>query len=384
VIVRAPRQILAALERVRAMHPYAPSGAIAPSERVETEVGHLWSTLLETAPEAVETRIAGLSDMQVLLMLYGAPRRLERSECRFILDRLFAQRKPAGHDLLAWEGIVLGNGGEGFRAAALRCAAEVQSAAGVAVARAALPFDECIGRYRRSGTTFEEWLDEFRGLIDEKGLLARTLRRRLLAEVATSPLREDELTICRWLTDCYVESERSEWFGAFLRRTATQGWNARSPLMIALVGRFGAPRRHEPFWARLGEAVCSAVQRWILDRQLANFLEGERLAFWRNYLQPMTEIYPLGKEAIVVGFPHAIAIQFKEMGRATYLFPRRLLTRFRAYEGMRSYQIAALYQEVLKANRDGKTLGRYEHRGYYWQESASYEVDRVLDESGNA
>jgi hypothetical protein len=366
------------------MHPYALSGAIAPSKQVDDEVGRLWSDLFQCGAGALDQRIARLSNLHLRLLLYGAWARLQCPKCRFILERLFAHWGPANHGRLAWGALILENGGAGFRAAAVRGAADAQSPAGEAVAQAALPFDDCIGRYRRGGKTFQEWLSEFRGLIDADGVISRELRRRLLAEASAGPPPETEDTICRWLNECYLETERSEWYEAFLCRTATFGWDARSPLMVAIVGRFGAPGRHEPFWARLDEAVCSAVRRWILDRKLTDFLEGERLAFWRNYLQRMTDIYPLGKEAIVVVLPHVIAIQFKEMGRATYMFPRQLLTRFRAYKGMQSYQSAALYREVLDQNGAGKTLGRYEHRGYGWQGPARWEVDRVLREAGDA
>jgi hypothetical protein len=378
--------MLDALKRVREWHPYALSGAIAPSEQVDAEVGRLWDEVLRCGSGSLEELIARLTELQVRLLLYGGTTRVGRADCRVVLDRLFMLRNPEGHDRLAWTALVLGNGGDGLREAAGRCATGLKGAVAMVVAQARLPFDECIGHYRRAGTSFLEWLNEFRGLVLPDGLISREVRRRLLAEASEGLPSEHEVTICNWLKECYVESEKRNWYAAFLRRTAAKGWNARSPIMIAIVGRFGHPRLQDPFWAQLDSEVCDAVQRWILDQKLTEFLSGERLEFWRAYVnkKEIKELYPLGSEAIVIVFQSVLAIQFKEMGRATYLFARQLLTRFRAYEGMHADQTAALYREVLDQNGAGKALGRYEHRGYGWQGSARWEVDRVLREAGDA
>jgi hypothetical protein len=86
--------------------------------------------------------------------------------------------------------------------------------------------------------------------------------------------------------------------------------------------------------------------------------EGERVAFWRDFLPQIVGSIPtVARDAVFIVFKKWFAVEFVSMGRATYMFPLGQLKRLSKLSGY------TLYNAVLTT----PAIGSFKHQGINWQ-----------------
>lgn len=360
------------LDALLKLHPYAASGAVARSERADRDSAAIWDQLESAGARRAEL-IIGLSRVQESLAIYGASSRLNANTLDVLAD-LFRLRSPRKAGKLAWQCLLLSDGRDEFRQSAVAYLSRLNRDDLVPIAHAARTMNALAATYGASADRFEIW---FRKQRAQHTAVKRQTMRLLLSKPFRSRVidREGIDEIDNWLQTAFVDSERIEWFRFYLIDANPHMWPANDAVMGRIISRFGEPSEHS-FWQTIPDRVIAAVKRWLLDASLTEFLgEGERVEFWRNFLDRMIDAaQSRERTAVFVCFDGWFAIQFKEMGRATYMFHTRYFRRLRYLDD------TTLYQTILD-NR-AYAGGRYTHQGYHWQWRARSEVNGMFTRYG--
>lgn len=367
----APRLAIASLDKIMQAHPYARSGAIARSPRAETDSSSVWERLFKCSNSQLTDCILALSDLEVSLALYGSGSRYDDARTVNVLSLLFELRKPNTGDRIAWQALLLSDGDPIFRTAAKRFLEENNSPWRVA-ADVESPLAFAAGTYLNARAKFADFFepDLFPGW---HARIGRELKRRLLSAtfVDRTLAKEGVDVLDKWLNEVYIDSERVEWFRLYLEAGVETRRSRSDPVLKGINARFGEPAHARSFWKHVSPAAISAYQIWLRDLQLTRALgEGERLQFWRAYLDRMTRSQESRNgTAVLICFRGWFAVQFKEMGKATYLFNQKY------FAGFQKLDDVTLYWAV----RNNPSLDRYTHQGSYWQYSARGVVDALLE-----
>lgn len=373
----APTRVKAALAAIREAHPYAASGAVARSTRADVDSHALWVRLMALGGAERDAAIKALSRREESLLLYGARARLANDPALALLADVFTIRALTTRASIAWEAWLASNGNNAFRDAA-----EAATAGGPAARTARLllsvqrPLDEVCRLYCTQALPFHAWSSQPEVQLDRPSVLSRIIRQRLLRFEFVHAVveREGMQTLEAWLEECLVDSDRVNWFGRYLSETDPRRWGREDAILLRILARFQPPDKKQPFWDGVPTAAVTAFNNWLKDRALTHLLgEGERVQFWRQFLPQMVrcEDSRCG-EAVFICFDQWFAVQFKAMGRATYMFHMSDRMLLRRHAGN------VLYARIL--DRQAYAVGRYEHRGEYWQATARAEVLRVLRE----
>jgi hypothetical protein len=186
--------------------------------------------------------------------------------------------------------------------------------------------------------------------------------------------REGAAEVEQWLQRDVSDVDRLDWWRRYLEASAPRQLHPHDPFAEAAFRRFGRVAADRAFWRDLSAPARAAVQRWLFDRTLVQALgEGPRTAFWRRFLPWIRNITPEGeRSALLLEFDSCFAVQFIASGRATYFFDRSKRYRFGKLTE------SQLYRRVLESQH----LGRYEHRGSYWEYYAEFVVKSVLGGGG--
>jgi len=376
-MTRSTLKVHEALERVQMAHPYTASGKIVRSPRTLSEAAALWARLLELDTATLDRALAGLTDHELRLLLFAAPDRFDDARAFDILDRLLIVGRVPHLGKVGWTVYVITNGRPGFREAALSYArSEPTRRVWIDLAEHASPLDRAVELYLQSGTTLEQWVELPGIALAGSSLVTKRLKARALGETyfLSTIARESPEVVVRWVNQVLTEEERVAWYYRFLNATYASSWNVTNEIMFAILSRFGDPDRSRPFWSEISDEVFSAVERWIRNVRLTRLLgEGERVDFWRRFLDHVRETFESrDQQAVFICFDDWFAVQYRDPGAATYIFADTYLNRLRRLAGYR------LYRAVLRTPR----IGRYEHRGY-WQPTAEAVVRRVLRERKN-
>lgn len=377
MIFPGPRRVLETLERVQREHPYGASGRITRCARTETDALAVWTRLLSEEGAGLDGAVRTLTPLEERLVIFGAPGRLSEPRALRVLSRLFGLREPSRASPLAWECYLISNGDRGFAEQARAFAAGPKARrTWPEIAGSQEPLGRIAWLYSQATEPFVCWVArEDVGLVEREPVI-RALKKLLLsrAHVTTTRQRERSATVSEWLEECFIDSERVAWFANYIIDTHRTAWRVDDPFVQLVVARFEVPQQNRPFWDSLPPSVIAAVELWLKNVELTRLLgdnEGPRIRFWREFLANMVRsTESKDGSAVFICFGTWFAVQFLDMGKATYMFPkRRLLSMQRLYE-------SALYAAV----RDGNHLGRYTHQGYWWQVGARNEVRRVLRE----
>jgi len=312
------------------------------------------------------------------LVLYGARVRLADPNALTALGIVFESRTPPDHGLLAWEAFLASDGAAAFREHARRYVfGRASSRAWRVLVGSKQPLLEASRLYLNQATPFAAWASQQEIQLEKPTVLVRQLQRLLLEPATLREVVAREGTTCieAWIDGCFVESERVLCFRRYLVEIPAKGWPRDDQVIRRILDRFDLPGRARPFWDGFPVAIINAVNNWLKDRSLTDLLgEGDRVQFWREFLPWIVSCESSkGEEAVFIRFKEWFAVQFKVMGRATYMLDRTHWT------SLRRLDASSLYTGILAK----RSIGRYEHRGYYWQESARLEVLRVMRGEGD-
>jgi hypothetical protein len=367
MIFSPPKRVQRSLDLLVETHPYARSGIVAKSARADSDSGIVWSKLL-SAGASLDGVIRGLSKLEESLVVYGALSRLE-NDTLDILTSFFRLRRPERAEKLAWYCLLLTNGREDFRDLALGYIQRTGKAEMIEVAKSPQPLSSLGSVYLRSSSMLEGWSSR---QVVALPILNRKFKRLLLENPHKRTTLEIEGidTVDEWLQEVLLDSERVRWFRDYLTESETLEWPIDDPVLSRIVSRFKEPSDGGIFWLGVSGEVVQAFERWLLNLKLTDFLhEGERVQFWRHFLDRMTDAFESrDRTAVFVCFPNWFAVQFKEMGRATYMYKQEYFRRFRYLDDV------SLYSALLGNNWSG----RYTHQGQYWQWRAKAEVNGMF------
>jgi hypothetical protein len=230
--------------------------------------------------------------------------------------------------------------------------------------------------YEQASESFARWVAQKDIDLAEHESVMLAAKRLFLSRkyVTATRKREKAATITEWLDAAFIDSERVAWFANYLIDIHGSRWHVTDPILRLIVDRFEVPKQHRPFWDSLPASVIAAVELWLKDVELTRLLgdnEGPRIQFWREFLPRMAgSAKSKDGAAVFICFDNWFAVQFRDMGKATYMFlgQRGLLMRMgRLYE-------SKLYAAVLQE----PNVGRYTHQGYSWQDRARSVVRSVL------
>lgn len=373
----APTMVAAALKRVQQEHPIPLQGEIFECARADHDAAALWNRLCAFRDERLDRALLTLEPIEERLLLYGAPPRLLDQGCVAVLARLFTHRQPSGRGLLAWEALVISNGDAAFRTSALEYARNRSTPPGwAAFAEAAQPLDLMLRSITASRVPLDQWLNRPENALSARPILVRFLKRKLLVPpyLSDSCQRETPNTLAEWANAVLLDDERRQWYTDFLLTTSGSGWDANHRVLEDICNRYGIPTQARPFWDELPLKVVEAVNLWLKDRELTDSLGvGDRLRFWRRFLPWIEKSFrSRSGDAVFICLDNWFAVQYREMGRATYMFENKHLIVLRRLDE------PALYNRILRYHRAGWSIGRYEHRGLSWEFDAQREVMRVL------
>jgi hypothetical protein len=367
---------LAALERVKVKHPVAASGDVAPSAVSDARASEIWRVLLSVDGTRLRGHVVALPSANVRLALYGAATILTDDgvleRLAAILDLrgdLYQRRSP-----VAWIALLLSDGDTRFKAAAeayLGTRPDVRY--WHSLSATPRPLTALLQDYLGSNTAFDDWWASPRIALSRYHALESALLRRLLLSESFDTLltRETLATIDRWMAAALSESERVEWHQRYVTHSNPSRWRPTDTFLERILSRYRTPEDGHSFWAQVAEPRQRAFVRWLRDRELTSLLgEGERVEFWRRFLADVVRsMESADGAAVFIVFPTWFAVQFKEMGKATYFLSRDHLI------AARRLAASQLYRYVL----DHTPLGRYTHHGGYWQYTAQREVRRIMD-----
>jgi hypothetical protein len=371
-----PVRLLDAVARARTDHPYPARGEIVTCERVDADTAALWQRLISLPEQELDSVISGLPAHEERILLYGAPGRLGDPAVLRVLARLFTLRTTSGQGSLAWDAFLL-SGDTAFRCAASAFAAEFPARTlWSRLLESANPLHDAVRALDISRVPLEIWAGRPEVMFHDRLLVVRALQRMSLELpfVLATCAREHLDTVARWSRTVLLDDERVRWYGEYLAASWSKGWPAKNPILEDVIERFGEPEEKRPFWDPLPEDVVRAVVIWLRDRQLTNLLgEGDRVRFWRRFLPYVRRIEESrSQDAVFIGFEGWFAVQYKEMGRATYLFDAG------KYRELRWKEEPRMYHRIREMARDEQHLARYTHMGYAWEIPAQREVQRVL------
>lgn len=374
-----PRPALsaAALTRAIEQHPYPATGEITVSRRVETDAQALWEELIRLDNTAREQRLARLTEFELRILVATVRTRIERDGVAEILAAAVEHRQVAGAMRAAWDCYLLSDGAPALRAIALQYAAGEPNAAKLAeLLRRDPPSAAAADGYLRQGRPFVEWLAAFGPAVSSLLQFDHAVRRRLLSFewVGTLDSREGGKTLDAWASLVIPATKRPEWYTEFLGATFRRGWPPKHPVLESILTSFREPSAGNSFWARLDAYVISAFELWIKDGKLAEILgEGERLQFWRRFLPDVVDIKPSrDRQVAFLRFDGWFAVQFREMGTATYMFPDKYFNRIVAPRNWDDIRAQVLRHQHL-------ALARYAHHGFSWSITAETTVREVLE-----
>lgn len=368
-----PNRVLRALESIRVAHPYAASGAIAQGTRADSDASAVWARLLSADGVQRDSEIERLTSLEESLVTYGASPRMGSPDALAVIGRVFKIRNPTAAGSVGWTAFLLSNGHSDLRPAASRfIEANQDIRAWRLLVQSSKPLEDACALYWSEGITFDKWIDLPTVRLSKSPLVRKALQRRLVEPHVVDDVvsREGIDTVERWVDDVFVDSEIVAWYRSYMEQTHTNNWALGNPILHRILDRFGAPSRGRPFWEEVSADAINSFEHWLKNLELTQQLgEGERVKFWRGFL-PWIQFSVLARDedAVFICFKTWFAVQYVAMGRATYMFDRRYLGALKRLTG------TALYREILNT----PALGRYAHRGYFWQWSAEGEVKRVL------
>lgn len=368
---------LAAVERVKAKHPFAASGAIARSEAADTRAASLWGRLSSLSGDALKCYASTLTGREVRLACYGA---LPLIGDEGVIERLavvldgrndsYYQRSP-----VAWIAYLVSSGDARLRACArVYLGTRPEMSLWHCLADHPAPLAQLKCDYMDGRVPFASWWASKGVALEGYQVLERTFLRRLLMEETADVLvaREGTAAVDRWLGVALDESKRVAWHVRYLIESDATRWRPSNTFLERILERFRTPPDGHSFWDGVPPERQAAFVRWLRDRELTSLLgEGERVEFWRRFLGEIERsLESIDGAAVFIVFDTWFAVQFKETGKATYMLPRNRLI------AVRRLAEVQLYRYVL----DKDSLGRYTHQGGYWQYNAQREVRRVLQE----
>lgn len=368
-----PTVVRTALVFIEKSHPYAASGRIARSDRADRDSNAVWERLLPLAGDALRAAVRSLTKHEERLILYRAGGRLGDPPCLEVLAVIFELRSPAGGGRVAWEAFLRTNGRTAFATAARDYAAKPGQPSGWSeLANGSSPVERACDLYSRGQSRLAQWVSSAEIRLPETGQFVRNLKRNLLVprRLPHTLRRESTTVLDTWLDEVFLDSERVAWFRAYLSVTDKRLWQLDDPVLVRILRRFESPSRKRPFWDKVPPDVVKAFELWERNVELTRLLgEGPRVEFWRAFLPMITESFqPACQDAVFICFHNWFAVQFIEMGRATYMFERRYLSAFRKLNS----------NSLYRAVRENVCVGRYTHMGWYWQVTAESEVKKVI------
>lgn len=376
MLLPKPILVLDTLQRIQQDHPYAANGEVMESPRARADADALWQRLLLLKHGDLDAGLSGLTAHEVRVALFGARSRLNDSRYLEVLARLFSLRSPKSAGAVAWDALLL-SGKASFREAASAYVREhSHRTLWPHLLLSASPLQEAIRTLERAKLTFDRWIALPEVGLEDRPLVTARLRCLLLDQehLAATSRREPHASIVQWVNSLVAPEERESWYRDFLCTTFQSKWPKGSAVLDAILDRFGHPESSRPFWSTLSREVLREVIAWVNTDRIIQLLEGPRAEFWLRFRYDITRLEESRcGGAVFVGFDSWFAVQYKDMGRATYMFSNDQWIRLR-WKGE-----PTLYStEILGRYREGRYLGRYAHRGDDWESGAQREVMRVM------
>jgi len=380
VALPGPTRLAVAVTAAVQAHPYASSGTVVPSARLDIDAAALWLRLSSLDDHALGRAVDALHEFELRILLATARSRLSVARTADVLARLLERRCPSGAAALAWDAYLLTDGREALRPLA---SAHVREQGQLRRSWPALlgdggPIRAACALYRSQRDVFARWIALPAVALEPWPEFVRRVQAVLLApgDLARLDRHEVPVVVAQWVMSALPAGDRETWYAAFLEETRS---NRRPPdhaVLDAILDRFGDPASGRPFWDGLSVAARAAFTAWLMDRRLTQLLgEGDRIEFWRRFLPHIDRATPnRDRQVVLIKLGGVVAIQFVNAGTATYLF------REAAVRGLARYYEVDLQREVR--NNAHRSLGSYEHRGYRdtWQRQADAVVRRVLAE----
>lgn len=369
-----PLELHSALKRVREQHPYSSTGTIARSQKADSDAGDLWKRLLDLPEPEQRAVVARLSRLEVGLLAYGSSAHLgEPAGVRLLRFAALEHEQFSTYKVVV-ELFVAGNGDPGFAGSASKHANRREHPYWQRLTRHGKPLVALCEDYLNSTNDLEGFLQDPEVGFASSVTILKSARRMLLTPtmVGRTLKREGVRKWEHWFTLEYSEEEREQWFIWYLQTDLAHQWAPKDAILRAIHLRHGAPDSSQIFWSKAGPELLKKFKRWLLDSQLTDVLgESDRTLFWRDFLHSVTECWPSkDSTALFIQGIGWYAVQFVEMGRATYIFPD-IVPR-----PPRTLLRNELYSRVLR-NR-ANSIGRYEHRRSNWQHHARSVVRRII------
>lgn len=138
------------------------------------------------------------------------------------------------------------------------------------------------------------------------------------------------------------------------------------------------------FWDDIKEPAKEAFRRWLMLAEVESFFEGDRADFWRNYViaakvQEVTQI--LAGEGFMLDFGHFGVVEFKNVGNASYIYPRDIFKKY--WKGAGFWVDSPVsFKDKTQTVRSKKLPtwdGRILHHSG-WQSTARERINILMDE----
>ena len=164
-------------------------------------------------------------------------------------------------------------------------------------------------------------------------------------------------------------------------------WNDK--ILEFIYSRYSFPREspetarvETPFWRGVSEAAKKEFRLWLMLRHVESFFEGERADFWRDYVEggfvwDVKKI--LGGEGFMLDFGRFGVVEFKRVGNAAYIYPKRAFNTLWNQAGVAAYN--AIYfkdrADTVRVKSEPGWDGRILHFSG-WQDTTRYRLQELI------
>lgn len=374
----APVEVKRALTRVRSAHPYAASGRIARSETADRDSSDLWHRIIALPAVEWPNALNQLTRLEIGLLAYGASARIGEARALDVLRAAVRTIATFAMHRVVFEAYVITSGDATFADSAIAHAEVAGPKLWRFVAGSNDPLHSLRVAYEASSLRLEGWLESDDVRLSRSSHVRRVLRRELLRPPNVSAIvaREEAGEWERWHALEFPGDAGIDWYVAYMRAETAHRWMADDVVLRAFHRVHGAPSATSRTWEKVPVELSERFALWLLNANLTDVLgETDRVRFWRGFLRSIVACWPSrDSSAVFVQMKGWFAVQFVEMGRATYMFLGEVPRPWRHLD------IDDLYFQV----RQGGRVGRYEHRGRDWQADAHREVLRVTRSHGSS
>ncbi|MDY0375318.1 MAG: hypothetical protein RBQ72_06260 [Desulfobacterium sp.] len=177
-------------------------------------------------------------------------------------------------------------------------------------------------------------------------------------------------------------------FGKHYLNVLERKANWKTPILEWIENRFDVPTLDRentsletPFWRKVDPGAKEEFARWVMEKRIEKFFEGERADFWKKFLREgkvirVREI--LQEDGFMIDFNKFGVIEFKQVGNAAYIYPKTEFSNF--WNRAQQYSHPGAFKNKHKTIRissfpswDGRII-----HNRYWEEDTVQKIQQLL------